>query len=84
MGYILAPVKAAVRGECVQDSQLSRSAKHSLEGMTCRCFRVSTGKLRGHKEKDLMVPNTLGCVQVKIVVKLLGQHIAYRLLCANT
>ena len=40
--------------------------------------RASTRKVSRHRKKDLMDLNTLGAVQVKIVVKLRGQHIAYR------
>ena len=52
--------------------------RHSSRGMTCRCIRVSTGKVSHQRKKDLMDLNILGAVQVNIVVKLSGQHISYR------
>ncbi len=41
-----------------------------------RGLRVSTGKVSHHRKKDIMILNT--SLQVEIVVKMRGQHIAYR------
>ena len=73
-----ATVKVALHGGCVHHSQLSRSAECSSRGMTCTSLRVSIGKVPTQKKKYFMVWNISGVVQVKIVVKVRGQHIANR------
>ncbi len=61
-----------------QDYQHIGSAECSSRGMTCTSLRVSIGKVPTKHKKYLMVWNIAGVVQVKIVVKVRGQHIGNR------